>query len=366
MRHPNRRCVAGLAVLLAIGQLRLHAQTPPDIRSAASASTPASWTRTGECRSRSSRHFEFHSDPWINLHHFLFEWARNVPERLASDGRRPVDVAERDELAALADADRAAWTAALRVYRERVVTSDLLRDPYLIALRTTLATIECPAGPAAPDAAWTDVRATLETAMPVYRRHWWPRHDAANVAAIDAMAPRLDAVEATLASRLAAAYGGHWPSGHVRVDLSAYASWTGAYTTNDPDQVTISSGNPLHAGWTGVEVLFHEVSHASFLEQPLYRGLAVAFGSGPRAIPDGLGHVLQFVTPAELLRPLLDPGARVDFRPYAERAGLYERIPIWATFRSAAYETWVPAIAGDGPREERWRQLAARLAKPPK
>jgi hypothetical protein len=360
--------VAGIAILLAVGLLR--AQTPPDTRStpAASAAMPAPWTRTGECRRLSSRHFDFHSDPWINLHHFLFEWARNVPERLASDGRRSVEVAERHELAALADADRAAWTTALRVYRERVVTSDLLRDPQLVAFRSTLAQIDCPVATAArsvPAAPWPDVRAALETAMPVYRRHWWARHDAANVELINGTAGRLDAVEATLASRLAAAYGGLWPSERLRVDVTAYASWTGAYTTNDPDQVTMSSLNPLHAGWNGIEVLFHEVSHASFLEQPLYRGLSQAFGSG-RAIPDGLGHVLQFVTPAELLRPMLDTGARAGFRPYAEEAGLYERIPIWATFRSAAYEAWVPALGGDSPREDAWRQLAAKLATPPK
>src|SRR5687767_5671261 len=23
-----------------------------------------------------TKHFEFHSDPWINLHHFLYQWAR--------------------------------------------------------------------------------------------------------------------------------------------------------------------------------------------------------------------------------------------------------------------------------------------------
>ena len=35
------------------------------------AAQPAPITRVA-----ASVHFDFHSDPWINLHHFLYQWAR--------------------------------------------------------------------------------------------------------------------------------------------------------------------------------------------------------------------------------------------------------------------------------------------------
>jgi hypothetical protein len=61
-----------------------------------------------DCNIVESERFAFHDDPWINLHHFLYEWARNVPERLADDCRRPVDVPERTQLARLTETEQQA------------------------------------------------------------------------------------------------------------------------------------------------------------------------------------------------------------------------------------------------------------------
>src|SRR5687767_9773622 len=88
-----------------------------------------------DCEVFQSERFSFHNDPWINLHHFLFEWARNVPERPTGDRRRPVDVTELTGLASLTPADQRAWQNAVDFYRERLIKSDLTFDRTLIALR---------------------------------------------------------------------------------------------------------------------------------------------------------------------------------------------------------------------------------------
>ena len=55
-----------------------------------------------------------HSDPWINLHHFLYQWARD--EAGVASGREYVDVRERTELGTLPADDRRIWEQAVAFY----------------------------------------------------------------------------------------------------------------------------------------------------------------------------------------------------------------------------------------------------------
>jgi hypothetical protein len=65
-----------------------------------------------------SERFELHSDPWINLHHFLYQWARD--DLGLGTGRQEVRVPERSSLGRLAGAERRAWERALEFYRDSV------------------------------------------------------------------------------------------------------------------------------------------------------------------------------------------------------------------------------------------------------
>ncbi|MEA2562613.1 MAG: hypothetical protein QOH06_4117 [Acidobacteriota bacterium] len=313
-----------------------------------------------DCHKAESERFALYSDPWINLHHFLFEWARNVPERQPEDRRRPVDVAERAQIADLDEGERQAWEHALTFYRERWVARDLVEDEDLIDLRDTLAAIACTA--AGPDRIPADARGVLTDAMAVYRRHWWPGHHARNMKLIDEVLAGLSEHEPALAERMAEAYGGRWPAERIRVDMSAYANWSGAYTTNNPDHVTITSTtNPYITGLNAMEMLFHEVSHATFLEEPLLAELEAAFRAHGAEVPDGLAHVLQWVTPAELLRAQLHGEALRGFHTYAERTKLYERGRTTAE-RSLLEQHWVPFLDGKITRREALNRIAAALA----
>ena len=121
-------------------------------------------------------------------------------------------------------------------------------------------------------------------------------------------------------SAVGRAYGGEWPTEQIRVDVAAYANWPGAYTTNRPNQLTIS-----HVSYKerldALEIMFHEVSHATFFEQRIYSHLNAAFRRRDDKPPDVdlLAHVLQFVTPAEILRSRLPTEEREGFRSIGER-----------------------------------------------
>lgn len=224
----------------------------------ASADVPAAVTHPGsdgDCHQVESEQFVFHSDPWINLHHFLFQWARDVSPRRSGDRRRAVEVSEQAQLGDLEEGERQTWKRTVDFYRERLVADDLLFDQNLIALRGGLAAIACSAlGPENVD---TELRTVLVDAMPVYRQRWWPEHHTANMVWIQSQLQELKSYEATLAKRLAEAYGGEWPPERIRVDVAAYSNWAGAYTTNHPNHVTISGTS--YKDLERLEILFHEV-----------------------------------------------------------------------------------------------------------
>ena len=80
----------------------------------------------GNCHRVESERFVFHSDPWINLHHFLFQWARDVSPRQSGDRRRAVEVSEQAQLGDLEEGEQQAWERAVDFYRERLIARDLL------------------------------------------------------------------------------------------------------------------------------------------------------------------------------------------------------------------------------------------------
>lgn len=311
-----------------------------------------------DCNVVESERFVFHDDPWINLHHFLFEWARNVPERLAEDRRRPVEVPERTQLARLTEAEREAWSKAVGFYRERLIQRDVTFDRNLIALRGELGALAC--ADAAARIGDAELWVVLTEAMPVYRRHWWPAHHASNAEWIRKELALLRTREAVLARRLAEAYGGEWPAERVRVDVAAYSNWAGAYTTNRPNQLTISSGE--YQDLEGLELLFHEVSHATFFEQPVFGQLAEAFQKRGGELPGLLVHLIQFLTPAELLRSQLQGEELRTFRAVGDQ--VIERGPM-RSLEPVVRKHWKAFLDGQIDRATAFERIASELVQGP-
>ena len=198
----------------------------------------------------------------------------------------------------------------------------------------------------------------LSEAMAVYRRHWWREHSARNAEWMQAESEALRVHEARIATRLAAAYVGEWPSERVRVDVTAYANWAGAYTTNNPNQVTVSS--MAFQRLEALEIIFHEVSHATFFEQKLFGDVAAAFRAGKPAgdLLDLLVHAIQFATPAEILRSELEGAQREQFVSVGERVGARGRMQ---RLYPIVIEHWKPFLEGRIERAVALERIAMAL-----
>jgi hypothetical protein len=322
--------------------------------------------------------FEFHSGFWINLHHMLYYEARlrASPPAAAQKGSASPQIKlkiMKDAAAALTPAERLAWDSSVDYYVANYVNKDLLFYNELILLKNQLGDFEdcdelsgtrkktCDAG--LPP----KLTHVLETAAPVYRAHLWAEQDRDNRRWVARVAPLVEEQGVGISQRLADIYQTKWPKAKIRVDVSAYANQTGAYTTLDPLRVTISSLDPRNQGDAAFEVLFHEASHG--IAEPVQNAIIRECHQRDKAIPRDLWHALIFYTTGEVIRPLLapadnasldkqdlpqtedavkpntnrpPPSRRDAYVPYAIREGLYERG--WKDYLQLLTRFWQPYL----------------------
>ncbi len=307
--------------------------------------------------------FEFHSGFWLNLHHTLYHEARNQrdaappqPNPPARSGK-PALRSSPDPESSFTPSERQAWNDAVAYYAANFADKDLLFTNELIDLKNLLGEFEdcadlsgtrqkfCNAG---LDPQLTRV---LEAAAPVYRAHFWSDHDRANRRWILRVSPLVREQGLGISQRLADIYETPWPKRRIRVDVSAYANWAGAYTTVDPLRVTISSLDPRNQGDAALEILFHEASHG--IAQPVEAAIIRECRQRDKAIPRDLWHALVFYTTGEVIRPILasdgaaqgqTPLGSDAYTPYAFREGLYQRK--WEQYLDLLKRFWQPYLDG--------------------
>jgi hypothetical protein len=300
--------------------------------------------------------FELHSGFWINLHHTLYLQARQSRD----DRATPSMVGAGAETHRTAN-ERQVWDAAVAYYQANYADKDLLFNTELMLLKNQLGEFEgcdeisgakkktCDAG--LPPA----LTKILESAAVVYRAHEWPGHDRANRLWIAGVAPLVREKGLGLAERLADVYQARWPKQKIRVDVTAYANWAGAYTTLDPLRVVIASTDPRNQGSAALEILFHEASHG--IAEPVQLAINRECRQRDKAIPRDLWHALLFYTTGEVIRPVMPPqdaeapgdvssnaNAGKEYMPYAFRERLYQRG--WDNYLSLLRHFWQPYLDG--------------------
>jgi len=326
--------------------------------------------------------FELHSGFWINLHHTLYQEARQRKAFLSRDANttKSAPPTAKSVLAGkgLTDTEQKAWDDAVAYYMLNYADKDLLFTTELIQLKDQLGDFEdcdelsghkrkfCDAGLPA------NLTQVLEAAAPVYRAHLWAEHDQANRRWILQVAPLVREEGVGLSERLADIYQTRWPHGKIRVDVVAYANWAGAYTTVDPLRVTISSLDTRNQGPQALEVLFHEGSHG--IAEAVQRAIIRECRQRDKPIPRDLWHALVFYTTGEVIRTVLtspsaNPSAsRGDkgnggpasvYSAYAVREGLYQRG--WKNYLELLQQFWQPYLDGKATFDDAIARMVSSL-----
>jgi hypothetical protein len=302
--------------------------------------------------------FEFHDGFWINLHHFLYQQAQVEMTRKSP---RPalLTAADRAELERLSLPERENWNSAVGYYTREFAKRDLLFDDGLIAIKNNLEDAEN-----SPDLSGVQIppelRAVLLSTAPIYRKHWWPAHDAANRKWIAELTPLVERYGPTISSRMITIYSQPWPQYPVRVDAVAYANWAGAYTTLEPARPTISTSDRANQGAAALEIVFHETSHGMMDKVMQAIGAAEANVNSRRSgnpyHSGSIWHAVLFYTAGELVLQQV-PG----YVAYADKNGLWVRA--WpAPDRSLIEQDWKPHINGTSRLEAALTKLVNDLA----
>ncbi|HET9830254.1 MAG TPA: hypothetical protein VFP91_01035 [Vicinamibacterales bacterium] len=279
---------------------------------------------------------EFHSAVWPNLHHLLYgsAWARRPKtgaRRLMPD--LPIRLPD-----TLSSDERAVWDQAVDYYDRNLASRDLLMGRGMEDINAALAVEDL--GSVAVGA---ELRAILERAAPIYRRHFWPAHDRSNREWIRTTVERLRSIEQDMVSAQARLYGRPWFTALIRVDVV----WVGrAYTSLFPTHTTVSPAEGPLVGWSAVEMVLHEVSHELILDTE--KQMAEAFGDAWKE-HGVLWHVVQFyLTGSALERILASRG--IEYRQYLYSEGLFDRA--WPQYRKPVEESWAPYVRGEITREQ--------------
>jgi cyanophycinase len=309
-------------------------------------------------RVAATRRFELHSDSWINLHHFLYQWARE--DRGLGTGRRHVSVPERAALASLPARERDVWSRAVSFYRDSVAARSHF-DPEMRGLKLQLVQLGGDVSAQPPDRI-TGIAAALQQAMPVYRQQWWARHDSANRAWITSVEARLRRHEARFVELTERLYGARWPEKPWRVDVSAYANPRAGYTTAE-GHVVIYATDRGNQDLYALETVLHEVQHADAVGGSIEGALARTFAAVGSKPPDNLWHALIFATAGEFVTSVASEERKPPHTPYWIKEG-FESLDGWSALVPVVREHWLPAVRGETSSAEALAGLARALRHP--
>lgn len=292
----------------------------------------------------SSPIFRFETDGfWLNLHHFLYVLGR-VEAKMPDIKREAVVNAPADEaagLASLTEAERLVWREAVSFYAKGLSRQDTVFDRSLVTVTNTMRRADAtrPASALPIDPALAGV---LDRAAPLYRKAWWPQHNAANRAWLQAMQAPLKAHGPALLAYVTRAYQEAWMKDGFPVQVSAWSNWAGAYSTTDA-LLVVSTMNAGNRGLLGFEITFHEAMHQ--WDEEIDARLRKIAGANNLKFDDGLSHAMIFYTTGEAMKTVV-PG----HVPYADAAGIWKGR--FGAFKPALDAHWKPYLDGKGTLDE--------------
>ena len=259
---------------------------------------------------RGTRLFSFHSNAWINQHHFLYNLAK--------------DRVDAGELASLDAEGRRTLEAAADHYREEVIEHDLLFSSEMFNLKRWLIEQD-PNRPLPPSERLAVTVEWLNRSNDVYREHLWPRHDARNRETLARNLSDLEATEERAAQRLAELAQTSWPAEPIRTDITYYSNWAGAYTSTRPvPHVVVRS---LDEGPRGdwLETIYHEPTHALVGGRRGAVAEAIAAVSEELGIevPRNLWHGFLFYFAGRVTEDLIEPITGEDYVQFMERGDVF-------------------------------------------
>jgi hypothetical protein len=293
--------------------------------------------------------FEFHSSFLMNLHSFLLDAAKHKG-KLQSEAWQ----------LAPTDAEMKVLSEIVAFYQANYVTRDALFDESMIEIKIALSVADDSRQDVAGLDLPADLSEQLRKAAPIYARCLWLSQDKINRDWIDQIKVLDTRYGAEIQAGVEHYLAHEFPTGPVREDVVvADGEWAGAYTTSEPMQTVISSGNPGYQGLAALEMLYHESSHIHVTDtvRDVIADDLKARGQPPES---ALWHAVQFYTVGEVTREVLKRRGNIDYQPFALKNGVYTH-GVWAAYLTLIQTSWVQYMRGDIDMHEALIQMVDKL-----
>ncbi|MEP7265212.1 MAG: hypothetical protein ABI772_11975 [Bacteroidota bacterium] len=206
-----------------------------------------------------TNYFEFRSSYLLNLHHYLIKEGIRYNKTDSSNRSFESFFIHQGEVNS---SSKSGIMSAVKYYGDSVVKKNMLFDPELNSLKYTLLTVEAvyeiPGNSISP--LWLKA---LKSADAYYKDQEWKNTNAKNLLFINSHVEQVKKIEKEVIGRCEDVYQYKFTGKKFRIEIVDYATFFGAYTTNDPFVCSvISSTDKRHDAEQGTEVIFHEVSHS--------------------------------------------------------------------------------------------------------
>ncbi|MES2679518.1 MAG: hypothetical protein V4635_06515 [Bacteroidota bacterium] len=306
-----------------------------------------------------SKYYVFQSNLQLNAHLFLYNKAIACKFGKAHEDSL-VHFAFKDKANTLSQADLTALSGIIRFYRDSLLSRDLLFDSLMrnvsdhlssgssskIKLKTPwqLATLE-----------------HLRLFQPYFTKLYWHAIDSTNRAWLNLNKNQITAMEGDIVKELEKIYKTTLPEGRIRVDLSCYATWAGAYSYNDAFcHVIFSTASKANQGDLAVEVLFHETSH--FLADRLMTQITTQLKHKRLEKPSSLWHDVIFYTTGFVLEKHYKLKWQ-KFEPYYVQMKFQDKFPAFKNSVDGCKLHWDPYLQGQATFDESISKLVNFVAE---
>lgn len=208
---------------------------------------------------QNTKYFEFYNEYWINLHHFLYQKAKGSQlSKLEEDRMDFLDIGE-DAVILNTEEDKVIKKAVF-YYKKNLVSKRLRSELGDIRVWLQQQASKKIITDTTFSSAFTNI---LNEASDVYRLKYWAIHKEVNVNTLDNHIETIRSIESVIISKMEKMARYKWPKGtKVRVDLTVYANYAGAYTATRPKMnIVLSTIDPLNNTSDFIETIFHEGSH---------------------------------------------------------------------------------------------------------
>jgi len=286
----------------------------------------------------------FKSDLQVNLHHFLYELARDKEYYKSIISSNNLTLQESKVL-----------TQSVNLYKHEIGNGHILFDygeiPQMTSSVLNRKLIDFD----------TSISKAFLQFKPIYERIYWSSHHRQNKLWVDELAPKVELYSERIEQKLKDLFQSELITKDIHLVDVVYKAGTknGAYTSGRSSQTIINSTSKDYQTWFSLEMIYHEISHAVSLgrQSKLRKLISSVFTLNGLEDDIGIWHPIQFYTVGEVVKQVISE-KEPNYIPYANYNGLYQGS--WE-YENIISKYWKPYIEGSVSMEVAINNIAKQL-----